>query len=125
MQQKATGKDDIFLDNLDREGLIDDILNLEKSFSLCKVKLIMEITEVLKHCLVKKVRVQLMEMIAKIMARRPRVSLFKQKIFESYNYEIDILKKMTEIVHTFFVDVKNEEEHCWLEKYFLFYFLFF
>jgi len=51
----------------------------------------------------------LIKIIAGLMARRPRMNLFDNSIFECYHYEIENLKHLQEIVSELLKDLDNEE----------------
>lgn len=116
-------------DNFDREALVDAVLLLETKYALDrsrsdvdtlsplparyylkKVKLIESLKEVLRNTYYPDLRNQLIRMIARIMARRPRMSLFENKIFECYHLEINNLDMMCTLVNEVLTDLNQEEK---------------
>jgi hypothetical protein len=58
----------------------------------------MKMSEILKNCFYPDLRQQLIDYMSDLMSRRPRISLFENKIFESYNCEIESLETLYKIL---------------------------
>ena len=97
-------------DNYDRESLIDGVLKLEQKFQFQKARLVEQLFRVAKQCFAPTLRSKLLVLLAKVIARRPRLELFENRVFQCYDLEISNLEILNEACEKIVSDLCLEED---------------
>jgi hypothetical protein len=80
------------LPNVDRLGIIKEVLHYEELYQKCKLKLCLQYIECYDHTCDTLEQQRLIQIVVDVMAQRPRMNLVANHFKDSYRAEIDALE---------------------------------